>query len=38
MRIGSQRDLEPMAEDQVLEREVPPRSNRNDERPQHKEK
>ncbi len=37
MRIGSQRDLELMAEDQVLEREVPTRSNRSDEGTQHKE-
>ena len=37
MRIGSQRDLELMAEDQVLEGEIPTRSNRSNERPQHKE-
>ncbi len=37
MRIGSQRDLELMAEDQVLEREIPTRSNRSDEGTQHKE-
>ncbi len=38
MRVGAQRDLELMAEDQVLEREIPTRSNRSDEGPQHKEK
>ncbi len=37
MRVGAQRDLELMAEDQVLEREIPARANRSDERPQHKE-
>ncbi len=38
MRVGAQRDLELMAEDQVLEREIATRSNGSDERPQHKEK
>jgi hypothetical protein len=37
MRIGSQRDLELMAEDEILEREFPTRSNRSDEHTQHKE-
>jgi len=37
MRVGPQGDLELMAEDQVLERESPARSNRSDERPKHKE-
>ncbi len=37
MRIGAQGDLELMAEDQVLEREIPTRSNGSDEGPQHKE-
>ncbi len=37
MRVGAQRDLELMPEDQVLEREIPPRSNGGDERPKHKE-
>ncbi len=37
MRIGAQRDLELMAEDQVLEREIPTRSNRSDERTERKE-
>jgi hypothetical protein len=37
MRIGSQRDLELMAEDQVLEREIPARSVGRAERTQHKQ-
>jgi hypothetical protein len=35
MRVGAQRDLELMAKDKVLEREIPARANRSDERPQH---
>jgi hypothetical protein len=37
MRVGAQRDLELMAEDQVLEGEIPTRSNGSGERTQHKE-
>jgi hypothetical protein len=37
MRVGAQRDLELMAEDQVLQREIPARSNGSGERTQHKE-
>jgi hypothetical protein len=37
MRVGAQRDLEMMAEDQVFEREIPARSNGSGERTQHKE-
>jgi hypothetical protein len=37
MRIGAQRDLELMAEDQVLEREIPTRSNRSEEGTQYEE-
>ena len=36
-RVGAQRDLELMAEDQVLKREVPARSNGSDERTKHKQ-
>jgi hypothetical protein len=38
MRVGAQRHLKLVAEDQVLEREIPARSNGSDERTQHKEK
>ena len=38
MRLGAQRDLELIAEDQVLEREIPPRSNGSKERMQGKPK
>ena len=38
MRGGAQRDLELMAEDQVLEREIPPRSNGSKERMEGKPK
>jgi hypothetical protein len=37
MRVGAQGDLELMAEDQVLQREIPARANRSDERTNHKE-
>jgi hypothetical protein len=38
MRVGAQRDLELMVEDQVLEREIPPRSNGSKERMEGKPK
>ncbi len=37
MRVGAQRDLELMPEDQVLERQIPAGSNGSDERTKHKE-
>jgi hypothetical protein len=37
MRMGAQRDLELMAEDQVLEREIPARSHGRAERTQHQQ-
>jgi hypothetical protein len=37
MRVGAQGDLELMAEDQILEREIPARSNGSDERTKRKE-
>jgi hypothetical protein len=37
MRVGAQRDLELMAEDQVLEREISARSNGSDEYTKHKQ-
>jgi len=37
MRIGAQRDLELMAEDQVLEPEITARATGSDERPNHKQ-
>jgi hypothetical protein len=36
MRVRAQGDLELMAEDQVLEREIPARANGSDERTKHK--